>query len=90
MQHVDALSRAPVALLMSSDRILHAQQQSNENYTSKSISTSPYGLKEIIIRCQKRIVIPMNFRLEILKEGHDYSGHPGIRKTQNQITLHYW
>ena len=47
MQHVDALSRAPVALLLSTDLILDAQRQSTDSFTSKAITTSAEGLKEI-------------------------------------------
>ena len=90
MQHVDALSRAPVALLLSTDLILDAQRQSRETFTSKAITTSAEGLKEIKIHGRKRIVIPKHFRLDVLKEAHDNSGHPGIRKTQTQIAYNYW
>jgi transposase InsO family protein len=90
MQHVDALSRAPVALLLSTDLILEAQQQSNDVYTSKAISTTPDGLKQIRIHGKCRTVVPNNFRLCLLNESHDNSGHPGIRKTQQQIAVNYW
>ena len=90
MQHVDALSRAPVALLLSTDLILDAQRQSTDTFTSRAITTSAEGLKEIKIHGRKRIVIPKHFRLDVLKEAYDNSGHPGIRKTQTQIAYNYW
>ena len=65
MQHVDALSRAPVALLLSTDLILDAQRQSTDTFTSKAITTSAEGLKEIKIHGRKRIVIPKHFRLDV-------------------------
>ena len=89
MQHVDALSRAPVALMINTNELIIAQQQSTDAYT-RQISTTPDGLQQIKIYGRKRTVVPQGFRLRILKESHDNSGHAGIRKTQYQNSMNYW
>ena len=90
MKHVDALSRAPVALIISTHQILEAQRQSTYTYTSRDISTSPDELIEMNTHGRRRLVVPMNFKPTIIKECHDKSGHPGIQKSQQQICANYW
>ena len=89
MAHVDALSRAPVTLVLSSDAIREAQQVSIDPPTH-TVTTNPDGLKQVKIRCRNRILIPDTLKFQILIEGHDKAGHPGIRKSLAQLGRIYW
>ena len=89
MAHVDALSRAPVTLVLSSDAIREAQQVSIDPPTH-TVTTNPDGLKQVKIRCRNRILIPDTLKSQFLIEGHDKAGHPGIRQTLAQLGRIYW
>ena len=89
MAHVDALSRAPVKLVLSSDAIREAHQVSIDPSTH-TVTTNTDGLKQVKIRCRNRILIPDAPKSQILIKGHDKVGHPGIRKTMAQLCRIYW
>ena len=89
MAHVDALSRAPITLMLSSDTIREAKQVSIDP-TTHTVTTNKDGLKQVKISCRNRILIPDTLKSQILIEGHDKAGHPGIRKTLAQLGRTYW
>ena len=83
MAHVDALSRAPVALLLDIDVIRDAQSTSQSLHTPGTRSPGPLsintdGLSQIKVYGRKRIVIPESLKLRVLQEGHDHCGHSQV------------
>ena len=90
MAHVDALSRAPVTLVLSSDTLREAQQVSIDP-TKHTVTTNQDDLKQVKIRCRNRILIPDKLKSQILMEGHDKAGYPGIRKSLAQLgRINWW
>ncbi len=97
MQHVDALSRAPVNLYVKSafhknmitrDDLIKAQQRSNCKAFGRQFFKD--GILSIKTRGFIRHVIPQSMISTVLKSCHDDSGHPGYKKCIRQISQSYW
>ena len=95
MAHVDALSRAPVNLLKSDQQddqqpTTSSVQPTHGSTRTPTITTNTDGTQQVKLRGKVLTVVPEANRLTILRDGHDNAGHPGIRKTQKQLSKAFW
>ena len=92
-QHVDALSRNPLPItvstfLLSPEEIIAAQSESNMDFVESPVIRN--GVITIKSNGLHKAVVPPSLRERILKEFHDDYSHPGINKSVSLITRHYW
>ncbi|RWS04578.1 Retrotransposable element Tf2 protein type 1-like protein [Dinothrombium tinctorium] len=87
-QHVDALSRAPVTLHLTTSELIEHQQKEDHNFIKKPIFRN--GV--ILIKHNKleKAYVPQSLRSKLLSKFHEEHGHPGKRKTIKLISNHYW
>jgi hypothetical protein len=89
MSHVDALSRAPVNLLITNAAILEAQRKADLKPINKQIVHNDiicYQRKGI-----KRPIVPKELIPQVLKSCHEELGHPGIQPSLQYVTKRfYW
>ena len=87
-QAADALSRAPVNLLISTSELKKAQSSLDVSELRKYEC-----IDGVLINKRKglnRAIIPGQLRDQVMRHYHDEYGHPGINKTQQLIHGHYW
>lgn len=88
MQHADALSRAPVSLVLTTFELQENQHQVKVS-NNKKIQESN-GIKKIVIKGVRKIIVPTSLQDKILYHYHDENGHPGKNKTIKLIHNYYW
>lgn len=87
-QHVDALSRAPVALHLSNREVLEQQKNADLSFVKNPIIENSIVMIEH--NNTKRIAVPESLRPKVLSDLHDDFSHPGRNKTIQLITRRYW
>ena len=87
-QHVDALSRAPIALHLSFQELRDAQSAADLTFVRKPVERG--GIVTVESGKRKRAVVPESLRSTLLHRMHDEHGHPGRNKTIRIITEFYW
>lgn len=87
-QHVDALSRAPITLLIDVAEI--KQHQANEDFSDIRQPFKIDGIITVKTNGTTRAIIPPSLRTKVLQHFHDEYSHPGKNKTIKLITRFYW
>ena len=92
-QHVDALSRNPLPIpvstfMISTQEIANAQNESDLSFVRNPIIRN--GITTIKNNGLYKAVIPQPLREQIVKSFHDDFSHPGKAKTVSLITRYYW
>jgi transposase InsO family protein len=89
MTHVDALSRAPIIMTLTAEELIEAQTREE---TRTQIAEPVISEDVVCIKRKDRIraVVPFELREQLLIRLHDDMFHPGMNKTYQMITRHYW
>jgi len=98
MEHVDALSRAPIESVLASisfkDQTLSIETIKDWQTKANLQITKPFKLKNGIIgrqyKQQFKPVIPKQFVNEFMIINHEQAGHPGIKRTIKNICQKYF
>lgn len=87
-QHVDALSRAPVTLLIDANEI--KQHQSTADFSEIKQTFNVNGIITVKTNGSTRAIIPPTLQNKVMSHFHDEYSHPGKNKTVKLITRFYW
>ena len=87
-QHVDALSRAPVSMHLTTTQIKDAQSKADLSSVKSQFKSD--GIISIRKSGIVKTVIPQPLVPEILQKYHEGSGHPGRNKMVKTISARYW
>ena len=87
-QHVDALSRSPINLHLTTNDIITAQSSADLTFVKNPIIRN--GVVTVKHHKLYKAVVPESLRLEICRMFHEDHSHPGQSKTLQMISAYYW
>ena len=88
MNHVDALSRAPIINYLREEDLRSAQAGEDLSFIRDPIIKN--GITGIRWNGEYRVFVPSRCRTELCRRVHDEYGHPGKQKTLRMIAKHHW
>ena len=87
-KHVDALSRAPVSMHLTTTQIVDAQSKADMPLVKSQFKSD--GIISVRKGGIVKTVVPQSLVPELLQKYHENSGHPGRNKMVKTISAKYW